>query len=78
MTHEEYAQYRETAILDALDAIKKNGFQCRLCNKQNGHIQVISRLGRIINFYPTTGTIAGYDWYQFSGIECLLRIAEEG
>lgn len=77
MTHEEYIQHKETIILDALEVIKKNGFECRLLNKQNGHIQAISKNGIILNFYPTTGTIAGYDYDSIQGLDCLLSLLRE-
>ena len=65
---------RESIILDALETIKKNGFECRLCNKQNGHIQALSKHGIIHNFYATTGTISGYDWETTKGVGDLLEI----
>lgn len=72
----DYSQHRESIILDALETIKKNGYKCRLMNRQNGHIQVISKHGIIHNYYPTTGTIAGYDWETTRGIDMLLQVLE--
>ena len=69
--------HKEVVILNALDVIHKRGFECRMCNKQNGHIQAISNKGRIINYYPTTETIAGYDFETVHGLDSLLKILEE-
>lgn len=76
MTNEDYLRHKEYIILDALDTIKKNGYDCRLLNMQNGHIQCLSKHGVKVNFYPTTGTIAGYDWEKISGLDALLQILE--
>jgi len=73
-----YREQKESMILTAMEVLKKNGYEYRLCNKQNGHIQVKSRRNVIYNFYPTTGTIAGYDWNETKGIDALLQILEVG
>lgn len=75
--NEDYLAHKESIILSAIDTLEKNGYQCRLRNKQNGHIQVLSTHGIIYNFYPTTGTIAGFDWETTKGIDMLLQILKE-
>lgn len=72
----DYQQQKESIILDALETIKKNGYKCELMNRQNGHIHVYTKHGVVLNFYPTTGTIAGYDWEKIRGIDMLLQILE--
>ena len=73
-----YQEQKESIILTAINVLEKNGYIVRLRNKQNGHLQVISKRGVCYNFYPTTGTIAGYDWDKVNGIDALLRILREG
>lgn len=75
--NDDYLAHKESIILSALDVLEKNGFECRLRNKQNGHIQVKSAHDIIYNFYPTTGTIAGFDWETTKGIDMLLQILRE-
>lgn len=70
----EYQRHKESVILDALEVIKKNGYKCQLMNRQNGHIQAVSKNGIVLNFYPTTGTIAGYDSEAINGMDMLLQI----
>lgn len=77
MEKSDYLQHKESVILSALDVLRKNGYPCILRNKQNGHIQVKSAHGVIYNFYPTTGTIAGFDWETIKGIDMLLKILKE-
>jgi hypothetical protein len=73
----DYLQHKESVILSALDLLRKKGYPCVLRNKQNGHIQVKSAHGIIYNFYPTTGTIVGFDWETVRGIDMLLQILKE-
>lgn len=75
--NEDYLAHKESIILSAIEVLEKNGFECRLRNKQNGHIQVKSVHGIVYNFYPTTGTIAGFDWETTKGIDMLLQILKE-
>ena len=67
---------KEVIITEALDILAKNGYNAILKNKANGHIWIKTDMNIIISYYPTTGTIAGYDCEQFRGIETLLEILE--
>lgn len=69
---------KERAILTAIETLEKNGYATRLKNKQNGHLQITSKHGVVFNYYPTTGTVAGYDWDSARGTDDLLQLLEEG
>lgn len=63
-------------ITSALLALRKAGIDCHLCSYQNGHIKAISRHGVVYSYYATTGTIAGYNGTEVSGLESLLRLCK--
>lgn len=65
---------KEVIITEVLDILAKNGYNAVLKNKENGHIWIKTDLNVVISYYPTTGTIAGYDWNQHRGIESVLAI----
>lgn len=64
-------------IMTALQAIRKAGFWCELCNYQNGHIIAKSRHGITHSYYATTGTIAGYRDTSVNGLDEFIRVCEE-
>lgn len=70
----DWQQRKGSQILTALEVLRKNGYECHFCSKQNGHIQVKSIRGVIYNFYSTAGTIVGYDYEETREIDELLKI----
>ena len=70
-----YAEKREVKVLHAQEVIRKAGFVCVLLNQQNGHLQCYTKRGNKVSYYPSTGTIAGYDTVE--GLDDLLKVLEE-
>lgn len=68
---------KNNKIVNALESIKKHGFECVLCSYQNGHIKAKTKHGRILSYYATTGTIAGYGETPVKGLDNFIAMLEE-
>lgn len=64
-------------ITNALESLKKEGIKCVLSNYQNGHIKAKSKHGRILSYYATTGTIAGYMDTTVEGLDSFIALCKE-
>jgi hypothetical protein len=69
-------QEKNEQIVSALESIRKHGIECVLCNYQNGHIKAKTKHGRILSYYATTGTIAGYWGTTVEGLDCFIEMCE--
>lgn len=64
-------------ITNALESLRKNGIECKLNNWQNGCITAMTKNGRIMTYYATTGTIAGYGETTMSGLETFITLCKQ-
>ena len=64
-------------ITNALESLKKQGIECELSSYQNGHIKAKTKHGRILSYYATTETIAGYFGTKVKGLDEFIRICKE-
>ena len=77
LRHEFSLRAKNEKIMNALQAIRKAGFDGSLCNYQNGHIKAKSKHGIVYSYYATTGTIAGYRDTCVNGLDEFIRMCEE-
>lgn len=68
--------YKSDLIRSAISAVSKAGVKFTAPNPQNGQLNCYTRHGVIVSYYPTTGTIAGYDHLQ--GLNDLIALCTEG
>ena len=68
---------KEENITNALQSLRKEGIKCELCCYQNAHIKAMTKHGVILNYYATTGTIAGYRDTSIEGLEELIRLCKK-
>lgn len=71
------ARKKEYQITNALESIKRNGIVCKLNNWQNGCITALSKHGRTLTYYATTGTIAGYGETSVKGLEMFIALCKK-
>lgn len=64
-------------IVTALEGLKKQGIECKLCSYQNGHIKAKTVHGRILSYYATTGTIAGYNGTMVEGLDKFIELCKK-
>jgi hypothetical protein len=69
-------QEKNDQIVSALESIRKHGIECVLCNYQNGHIKAKTKHGRVLSYYATTGTIAGYWGTPVEGLDYFIEMCE--
>lgn len=69
---------KNLAITVALEGLKKHGIECKLCSYQNGHIRAKTAHGRILSYYATTGTIAGYGGTTVEGFDKFIELCKNG
>lgn len=64
--------YKSDLVRLAIAALTANGIKFDMPNPQNGQLNCYSRHGMIVSYYPTTGTIAGFD--SLHGLDDLIRL----
>lgn len=68
--------YKFEIVRMAINALRANGISFDMPNPQNGQLNCRTRHGVIVSYYPTTGTIAGYD--DLRGLDDLIKLCLEG
>ena len=63
-------------IIEALLAFEKAGLKPVFKDWQNGHIQLTTRRGTSVQYYPTTGTITGFRDTGIHGIDACIELCK--
>lgn len=74
LLHDFRLREKHYKISNALESIRRNGIECTLNNWQNGCITAKTKNGRILTYYATTGTIAGYRETTMKGLETFIDL----
>ena len=68
--------YKTDLVRMAIAVLSHAGVRFTTPNPQNGQLNAYTKHGVIVSYYPTTGTIAGYD--HLHGLDDLVKLCTEG